>query len=137
MPQTYTLDEFTTGAWSDRPEYSSEQICFKHITQLHKVSDDFVESGKCGETDYWFFLTMRSEVTFEFYLYDACSWREIGVVPLEAEPFVWVYGTVFDGVRECSGGENFSGNLKNMAQALGWLHSDCCRRWPRFAKWYD
>ena len=136
-PQTFKLDEFSTGEWSDRPEYSSDGIEFEHIKLLHQENPNFVEYGKCGDTDYWYFLDLQNEITFDFHLYLAGSWLGIGAEPLTVEPFMWVYGTVFDGVRECSGGQNFTGNLIDMANALTWLHENCETRWPRFKEWYD
>lgn len=134
MVETYTLDEFCTGAWSDRPEYASNSISFDHIRTLH----DGDEFGKCGETDVWYFLRMKTEVSFEFHLYMAHAWASmIDASPSEGEPLLWVYGTVFDGVREISGGQSFSINLPEFAAALVWLHEECCRRWPRFAEWYQ
>lgn len=135
--QTFTLDEFTTGAWIDRPEYSSDQICFEHITQLHEAHDGFIEWGQCGETGYLFFLHMHGEFSFQFYLYQVCSWEVRSGKISRVDPFFWVYGRTFDGIKECSGAQNFSGNLLEMAKVLGWVHEYCCSRWPRFAEWYE
>lgn len=134
--ETYTLDDFTTGEWSERPEYAEGELSFSHVERLHMDQDDFVEDGACGKGKYWFFLHQSSEVHFEFYLY----WADPGgncQRPSFVEPFLWVYGTTFDGVRECSGGQNFPGDLLSMAEALQWLHSYCCRRWQGFAELYE
>lgn len=135
--QSYSLDEFATGAWSDREEYESDDPAFSHIRGLHQAKSDFVQFGRCGETDLWFFLHMGGDVAFEFYLYRAGAWSdEKGDDPLSAEPVIWIYGTTFDGVRECSGGQNFTGDLCSMADALRWVHKFCCDRWSAFDDWY-
>ena len=119
MPETFTLDEFTNGDWSDRPEYASESPAWTHIVAIHKAEKDFQEIGRCADSDFWFLLH-GDDTHFSFYLY----------------LIMWIYGTTFDGVRECSGGQNFSAVLPELAAALIWIHEECCRRWPRFAEWY-
>ena len=133
--ETYTLAEFTTGTWSDRPEYSSVCIGFDRIVALHSAESDFVGQFQCGETRFKMFLHSRNEITFEAYLYEVGGWDQHSA-PLEAEPVIWLCGTSFDGFRECSGGQNFSSDPLNLAAALVWSHQFFCERWPRFKEWY-
>ena len=139
MPETFTLDEFTNGDWSDRPEYASESPAWTHIVAIHKAEKDFQEIGRCADSDFWFLLH-GDDTHFSFYLYLANTWagksEPYSDYPLCAEPIMWIYGTTFDGVRECSVGQNFSAVLPELAAALIWIHEECCRRWPRFAEWY-
>jgi hypothetical protein len=134
--QTYTLDEFSTGAWSDRDEYVRDDIGWDHIVKLHSELREFKEFGKCGETDIWYFLSMTNSVSFDFYLYQVNTWSMEGE-NANAEPVMWIYGTTFDGVRESSGGEHFSCDLIELSDALRWLHNFSCDRWPRFKEWYQ
>jgi hypothetical protein len=137
MEQTYTIAEFTTGEWSERPEYACEDIAFSHVKTLHEAADNFADQGRCGETDYWYFLEIRNNAAFEFYIYSAEGIHKNKSIPHSVEPFIWIYGTLGDGVRECSGGQNFNGNLLEMSAALTWLHMHCCDRWPQFKEWYE
>lgn len=102
---------------------------FDHVHGVHLGAGDLVDSGPCGTTGYWYFLHFDRSAVFEYYLYNADGSRAGRSDPLWLEPFFWLYGTTVDGVKECSGGQNFTGELSRMADALRWVDGDIKRRW--------
>lgn len=135
MTETYAIDEFTTGTWSDREEYESDCISWDHALTIHRERPNFQESGKCGDVDFHYVLHCNDGISFEFFVYRATAFSA-NLELIEVEPFMWIYGTTFDGVRECSGGQNFSGDLREMAKCIVWVHDYCSEKWPRFKEWY-
>lgn len=131
---TFSLDEFTTGEWSDRPEYASDGVGYAHVQALHEAQKGYREVYSL-DARFFAFLTMQTETTFEFHLYRCFAWG-LDDSPNALEPVLWVYGTTFDGVRETSGGQNFTVDLPQLAEAATWLHGLCCDLWPSFREWY-
>lgn len=129
--ESYSLDEFSTGAWADRPEYASQAPGFDHVQAVHCGAGALVDNGPCGTTGYWYFLHFERAVAFQYYLYNADGHTAGRSKPVWLEPFFWVYGSIGDGARECSGGQNFSGTLPDMADALRWVDGDIKKRWPQ------
>jgi hypothetical protein len=130
-PQTFKLDEFCTGAWSDRPEYNSEDIEFDHVLGVHKELGSFVgwyPIGDQASPDFGLFLHQETEVHFEFYLYFMDSFS--------LYPVMRIYGTTFDGVRESSGCPHCTTDLLELAAALQWVHAFACERWAGYKEWY-
>ena len=132
--ETFTLEEFCTGAWSDRAEYASEDISIQYLLKLHQEKADY--QGNFSSDQRMTVFLHSNDIRFEAFLYLIGTWDAEGK-PLIAEPLLWVYGTTFDGVRECSGGQNHSGDLLEMAEGFRWLHEFLCDRWPRFREWYE
>ena len=118
--ETFTLDEFTTGAWGDREEYESNDIGFEHVQSLH-VDDEKMQMD--GRFPPFVAFLNTDGLIFHYYTYAVSSWSN-ALTPRHVEPFMWIYGAFADGVRECSGGQNFTGDLQAMAAALNWIHAD-------------
>ena len=133
--QTYKISEFVTSEWSDRKEYESEDVDFKHVLEQHLAEDEaLIDHGYCSNESFYYFLHMRSECQFRYYTYACCGWQSAEYTkspPTIIEPFMIIYGTTFDGVRETYGAAYGGGNIKEMGECLKWVHNDINNRWPR------
>lgn len=134
-PQTYKLSEFVTSEWADRLEYATGEICFEHVKKMHMQQDNYLESGQCGNLDFWYFLEVDG-LHFKCYLYlvDGYSYYlqepEKVIGPKDAEPIMVFLGTSFDGVRESSGTRFFTCGLTDFAEVLVWMDQYLRKRWP-------
>ena len=133
MSETFTLAEFTTDAWRDRPEYRASGVDWDHVLKLHGSA---VETGKLGDTDVYYFMHQEpGSARCEFWLWCAHAWNVNGE-PAEGHPVAVMCVKTYEGFTEWSGAQTVTCEPVTVARAFVALHELCCAKWKSFAEWY-
>ena len=135
--ETFEFVDFGSDDWMDRPEYEmSPALGWQYILSLHTDEDNLIDHGRCGDSDYWYFLheVGSGSARYWFYTYQTVSGLTLAE-PCSVEPFMAILVTELDGVSEVYGPSCICGGLRGLAYALLWMRDYCATRWPPRDKW--
>ena len=109
MGESYTLADFTTPGWIDRPEYSGFQGIGKdHVRRLHAARGDLIDVALFGRGSYdglfrHIAFVHIDNLRFWLFIYEVNSWtaERLGVHEISTvSPCFAITGRTFDGVTE-------------------------------------
>jgi hypothetical protein len=123
MVDSYTLDDFSTSEWMERPEYCEYQgISQSHLLfDLHKshVAHLITPQGRAAE--HMAFVHVE-RMGFTIWLYDVVSWDEQWSIRTLLPSFR-IYGRTFEGVTEVQACPAVSPLPTSIVEQMEWVQS--------------
>lgn len=125
LPWDFTLDDFVTAKYQDLPQYLHYPgIEIELIHSLHRSKGGLESEGQFYDRpdmpEHAWFMHVE-DLRFDLYIYDVNSWT-MDFAVRTVDPFVYIHGTTFDGVRATWFSNTESCDLKGMSDALRAAH---------------